>query len=104
MRRNAIWGATALLVLALSAPAFAQALPKVEFDEAVTRALEKNLSIAQAMTAVTRAEAFVAQSKALTLPSIGASLTSVTLDGSRGFEGTKPVDPRDRCIGTVSVV
>lgn len=80
---------SALLLLALSARTFAQGpMPKVEFDEAVARALDKNPTIAQAMTAITRAEAFVAQSRALTLPSVSASVTSVTLDGSRGFEGT----------------
>jgi outer membrane protein TolC len=87
------------LLFALSGRAFAQAPPKVEFDEAITRALEKNPTIAQAATVVTRAEALMAQSRALTLPSIGASLTSVTLDGSRGFEGTTTQPQSQLSIG-----
>ena len=88
-----------LVLMSLGGVASAQATPPqappvpppvetLEFDQAIARALAKNPTIAEAATAIARAEALVGQSRALTLPSVSASLRSVTLDGTRGFEGS----------------
>lgn len=80
-----------LASLLVVSPAGAQmqtpAMPRVGFDEAIRRALEKNPTIAQATTAIGRAEALLQQARAVTLPAVFASLGTVTLDSSRGFEG-----------------
>jgi outer membrane protein TolC len=84
---------TAALVLAVwAAPASAQgqtipAPRKVEFDEAIQRALDHNPNMALATTAIARAGALVQQARAATLPTASAGLTNSTLDGSRGFDG-----------------
>ncbi len=62
-------------------------LSKVEFDEAIARAVEKNPTVAQAATAIARAEQLLQQSKAATLPSVSASFSNVTLDDERGTSG-----------------
>jgi len=73
------------------ATAFAQtpapSIPKVQFDEAVQRAIEKNPTVAQAATSIARAEALLQQAKAGTLPSVSASFSNTTLDSERGFSG-----------------
>src|SRR5262245_44991499 len=70
-------------------PAAAQdpAVPKIEFDAAVQQALDKNPSVAQAATAITRAEALLQQARALTRPTASASVANTTLDDARGFSG-----------------
>lgn len=75
-----------LLLLAVS-PAGAQtpAVARVEFDEAVRIALEKNPTVAQAGTNIGRAEALLQQARAGLYPTAGASFANVTLDSSRGF-------------------
>jgi outer membrane protein TolC len=81
-----------LAVLCLQAvPAGAQtapapAVPRVEFDDAVRIALEKNPTVAQAGTSIGRAEALLQQSRAALHPSVGASFANVTLDSARGFD------------------
>ena len=60
---------------------------KVEFADALREALEKNPTIGQAALAVTRAEALVAQARALTVPSVQLGVTNTTLDSARGFSG-----------------
>jgi len=89
-----ILGSTSVLALALwAAPVWAQgqAMPpprKVEFDEAIARALEHNPNMALATSTIARADALVQQARALTLPTASAGVTNALLDGSRGFEGT----------------
>lgn len=81
---------TAALVLALTvATAGAQApvVRRVEFDEAVRLALERNPTVATATAAIARAEAVVEQTRAATRPSVSAGLTNITLDQARGFSG-----------------
>ena len=81
------WMAIALLLLARSAFAQTPAIPKVEFDDAVQRALASNPTVAQAAVAIPRAEALVAQARALTRPTVNASFGNTTLDSARGFDG-----------------
>ncbi len=78
-----------LLVAALAAPAAGQTpgMRRVEFDEAVRLAVERNPTVASAAEAIARAEAVVQQARALTLPSVSAGVNNVTLDSERGFSG-----------------
>jgi multidrug efflux system outer membrane protein len=59
----------------------------VEFADALREALEKNPTVGQAALAVTRADALVAQARALTVPSFQVAMTNTTLDSERGFSG-----------------
>jgi outer membrane protein TolC len=70
---------------AARAEAQAPAVLRVEFDEAVRIALEKNPTVAQAGTNIGRAEALLRQAQAGLYPSAGASFANVTLDSARGF-------------------
>lgn len=87
--RSAAVGLAAVLLSGM--PALAQTpaaqLRRLEFDEAVRLALERNPSIAQAATSITRAEVLLQQARAVTMPAVGASVTNVTLDTERGFDG-----------------
>lgn len=76
--------ATGLLA---ATPAFAQLLPKVEFDEAVRRAIEQNPTVAEATTSIARAEALMRQARSVTLPFVSLALTNNTIDAERGFDG-----------------
>ncbi|HWB29904.1 MAG TPA: TolC family protein [Vicinamibacterales bacterium] len=69
--------------------AAAQTLPlrTVEFADAIREALERNPTIGQAAQNVTRAQALVAQARALTFPSVSASIAATTLDKELGFDG-----------------
>ena len=81
---------SAALVLALTvATAGAQtpAVRRVEFDEAVRLALERNPTVATASAAIARAEAVVDQTRAATFPTVSAGVTNLTLDQARGFSG-----------------
>jgi outer membrane protein TolC len=78
----------ACLAAALAAPAFAQAPPpKVEFDEAIRRALDQNPTVAEAAANIRRAEAIVRQARSVTQPFVAVSLTNTTIDDARGFDG-----------------
>jgi outer membrane protein, multidrug efflux system len=82
-----IWGVCAL-VCTMAAPAAAQtAMRRVEFRDAVREALEHNPTVGQAETAIARADALVAQARALTFPSVSVSVGTTTLDSARGFAG-----------------
>ncbi|MEZ5318189.1 MAG: TolC family protein [Vicinamibacterales bacterium] len=86
-----IGAAGLVLLLALGvAPAAAQTpapARRVEFDQAIQDALANNPTIAQARTAVARADALLAQARAATMPGVSAGVTNVTLDSARGFDG-----------------
>ncbi|ODS57370.1 MAG: hypothetical protein ABS36_05635 [Acidobacteria bacterium SCN 69-37] len=58
----------------------------VEFDEAVRLAVERNPTMSSATTAIARADALLQQSRAALMPTVNASVTSVTYDSARGFE------------------
>jgi outer membrane protein TolC len=62
-------------------------IERVTLDQAVQRAIEHNPTVAQATTAIGRAEALLQQARAVTRPSVSASLTNTTLDSERGFTG-----------------
>ena len=93
--RAGVWSALrpptlcALLVFLVAARVYAQqAAPvTVEFDEAVRRALERNPTVAQAATTITRAETLLQQSRAVTMPSVNVGVTNVTIEEARGFNG-----------------
>lgn len=96
--------AVGLVVAALLAcPARAAAQPaapvreRVTFDEAVARALAKNPTVAQAATAIVRAEGFLQQARAATRPSINAGIGTTVLDSGRGFDG-QVVQPRTQTL------
>lgn len=71
----------------LASLAHAQAPKVLEFDEAITRALAANRSVAQASTAITRAEALLQQARATTRPVVTGTLSSVTVDREVSFNG-----------------
>ncbi len=77
----------AFCVLLSAAPAFAQnaPLPKVEFDDAIQRAIANNPTIAQAATSITRSQLLVDQARAVTRPTIAARVTNITLDKEVAF-------------------
>jgi outer membrane protein len=66
----------------------AQATPvRVEFEEAVRRAVERNPTIASVQTAVARAEALLQQSRASVLPTVGVGVNNLTLNSERSSGG-----------------
>jgi outer membrane protein TolC len=82
--RTIAWLVASLLA---ATPAFAQLLPKVEFDEAVRRAIDQNPTIAEATTTIARAEAVMRQARSVTMPFVSLALTNNTIDAARGFDG-----------------
>ena len=62
-------------------------MPRLEFDEAVRRAVERHPTVAQAVTGMARAEALVQQSRSLIMPFVNANVANTTIDGARGFQG-----------------
>jgi len=86
--------AAALWLFPCVALAQAPAIPKLEFNETIARALANNPTIAQAATAIERADLLVRQARALTLPTASAAFNNVTIDAARGFSGgvTQPAN------------
>ena len=76
-----------LLAFAGAAQAQAPPMPRIEFDEAVRRAIERHPSVAQAVTGIARAEALLQQSRAVNMPFVNANVMNTTIDGARGFAG-----------------
>jgi outer membrane protein TolC len=64
-----------------------QALPRVEFDDAIQQALAKNPSVAAAATNITRAEALLEQARTVYRPTASAAAIDTLLDRERGFSG-----------------
>lgn len=79
--------ALALALTVATAGAQTPAVRRVEFDEAVRLALERNPTVATASAAIARAEAVVDQTRAATFPTVSAGVTNLTLDQARGFSG-----------------
>jgi outer membrane protein TolC len=79
--------AAAALPAAPAPPAAPPPVRQVEFNDAVREALERNPTIGEAATNVARADALVAQARALTFPSVSVSVGTTTLDSARGFAG-----------------
>lgn len=59
---------------------------QIGFDDAVRQAVERNPTIAQAATAVARADALLRQARAAVRPTVTANVINTTLDSSRGFD------------------
>jgi outer membrane protein TolC len=88
-------GIFVLMVVTLAAPVAAQTIPAVTFDEAVRRALERNPTVARAATSIARADALLQQARAVTLPSLSARYSNVTLDRGVSFDDAD-VQPRNQ--------
>jgi multidrug efflux system outer membrane protein len=73
----------------------AQPSERVTLQEAVTRALANNPTIAQAAEAVLRAEGLVQQARSATLPMANFFYSNSTLDTGRSFSGVV-VQPRNQ--------
>lgn len=97
MHRRVSHVLTAITVLSIvgsgvagaQAPAPPPATPQLEritFDEAISRAVEKNLTVAQAAQGILRAEALLQQARVVYRPTAGASVTLTVLDHERGFD------------------
>jgi outer membrane protein TolC len=86
-----------LLILALAAvpPASAQdaAMERITFDEAVQRAITRNPTIEQASAGILRAEALLQQVRALSLPTLDATLSTRTIGPVQQFAG-ESINPR----------
>src|SRR5690349_17852604 len=86
---NGVSGLLLLLILPALANAQTPApapIERVTFEQAVQRAIEHNPTVAQATTAINRAEALLQQARAVTRPTIGATFSNTTLDSQRGFD------------------
>src|SRR4030095_2111443 len=79
--------ASMLYFALLAAPAIAQTMPTVEFDEAVRRAIEQNPTVAEATQNIQRAEALSRQTTSFFKPFVSAGITNTTLNSERGFNG-----------------
>jgi outer membrane protein len=95
---------TALLACAppVGAQTAGPAMERVTFEEAIIRALAKNPTVAQAATAIVRADAFLQQARAATLPNINAAINTSVLDSGRGFDNLI-VQPRTQTVLSADV-
>ena len=95
-----------LVMLAVASDTQAQmgAIRSVTFDDAIRIALERNPTVAQAATTISRAEAILRQARAVTLPQVNARISNVTVDTPQGFEAGI-TQPRSQVTfsGSVSV-
>ena len=101
-RRGLVLASMALAGLTVLAPpaqaqAPAPALDVVTFEDAVQRAIQANLTVQRAATAVLGAEALLAQARAAVRPSVDGAATVTMLDGERGFSGNV-VQPRTQLL------
>ncbi len=89
LRRNLVAAAVILAVCVSAVPAAAQdrVVPRMEFDEAIARALAKNPSVATAAAGIVRSEALLQQARTVYRPTVDAGVTNTTLDRERGFSG-----------------
>lgn len=88
---------SALLVAAATAGAQTPALEVVTFEDAVQRAIQSNLTVQRASTAVLAAEALLSQARAAVRPSVNGAASTTTLDDERGFSGNV-VQPRTQLL------
>ena len=81
--------ACALLLVALVHPraASSQTLETITFDEAIRRAIANNPTIQQAAAGIVRAEALLQQTRALSLPSVEATLSTRVIGPVPEFSG-----------------
>ncbi len=86
MRNRLVWAAALVVTLGVPATTTAQGPKVVQFDEAVARAVAANRSVAQAATAIGRAEVLLQQARAATRPVVSASVSSTTVDTEVSFD------------------
>ena len=91
-----------MLSAAAAAPAQTAQMPRIEFDEAVRRAIERHPTVAQAVTGISRAEALLQQSRSVNMPFANANVTNTTIDNPRGFQGGV-TQPRSQVAFSASV-
>lgn len=89
----AVLGLAAFTIALAPAAAGAQPPEVVSFEQAVQRAIQANLTVQRAATAVLGAEALLAQARAAVRPQVNGSATVTTLDSERAFSGNV-VQPR----------
>jgi outer membrane protein TolC len=95
--------AVGLVVALLACAARAAAQPaapvmeRVTLDEAVARAMAKSPTVAEAATAIVRAEGFLQQARAATRPTLNAGLSTTVLDRGLAFDG-QVVQPRTQTL------
>jgi outer membrane protein TolC len=92
----------AALVVSVGGVARAQGIETVTLDEAVRRAVAGNPSIRQAAAGILRAEALLQQTRASSLPSVSASLTTTVIGPVPEFAGQSVV-PRSQLNTTVGL-
>lgn len=84
-------GLTARVVNAQTPPPAAPPAPEirqVELDAAVQQAVARNITLASAQLVIARSEALLQQSRAVLMPTVAASINSITNDSARGFGDT----------------
>lgn len=91
------WAMAAAVAVLAPHVGFGQALEVVSFDEAVQRAVQANLTVQRASTAVLGAEALLAQARAAVRPAVNGTATVTMLDDERGFSGNV-VQPRTQTL------
>src|SRR5687767_6613960 len=91
--------AVAMLMLVAAAPAAAQQIERVTFDEAVRRAVTSHPTVQQAAAGVRRAESIALQVRARSRPSVDASFSTNVIDPVTRFEGTS-ITPRNQTLTT----
>ena len=90
-RRSAPGVLSAALVLAAAAAVGAQEptpLERVGFKDGVKRALDRHPTVGQALQAVRRAQALLAESRTVFLPLVTGQASETILDAARGFGGS----------------
>src|SRR5688500_13274074 len=100
--RKALRRAIAVLVMLLPAPAVAQELERVTFDEAVRRAVTNHPTVQQAAAGVRRAQSILQQVRARSLPSVDASFSTNVIDPVTSFEGSS-ITPRTQTLSTAGL-
>ena len=79
------------------APVQGPAPVRMEFDAVIKQAIDKNPTIARAVTNINRAETLLQQARAFTLPTLSTSITNATLDSARSF-GSGTIQPRNQTV------
>ncbi len=77
------------------APAVPPAIPKVEFDDAIQRAIANNPQVAEAQNAIARARTLLSTARAQLGPTMSAGVSNATLNAARGFSAGV-VQPRNQ--------
>ena len=99
-------GVAILIILSLVVPAGAQpvtspSMESVTFEQAVSRAVEKNPTVAIAATSILRAQGLLQQIRSASLPRVTGSITNTTLDKELAFDAGV-VQPRNQWVFGIS--